>query len=152
MGNVKHPRTKEERIEFLQQQLAEREKKTAEYREKLQARIELITARGSSQDRKDNTRRKILSGAMVQDRLEKRKLSQQRFNKWMDDYLIRDDDRILFGLAPIDKTVTAKIDNDSIDVSEVATSDENDHPDRYNSGIAIDDSYLQLPNDFDNYN
>ena len=144
MDNVKTPKTKEQKIEILKQQLADREKKVAEYRNKLQAKIDSIAARGSTEDRKNDTRRKILLGAMLQNRLEKRKLSQQKMTDWMSEFLTRDDDRALFQLAKIDKIASSEIDNTEIAII--------DSPDLHESGIAIDGSHLQLSDDIDNYN
>ena len=144
MDNVKTPKTKEQKIEILKQQLADREKKVAEYRNKLQSKIDSIAARGSTEDRKNDTRRKILLGAMLQNRLEKRKLSQQKMTDWMSEFLTRDDDRALFQLAKIDKIASSEIDNTEIAII--------DSPDLHESGIAIDDSHLQLSDDIDNYN
>ena len=50
--------------------------------------------------RADDTRRKILIGAVILSRVESGNLPSERFNKMMDNYLIRDDDRALFGLPP----------------------------------------------------
>ena len=144
MDNVKTQKTKEQKIEILKQQLADREKKVAEYRNKLQAKIDSIAARGSTEDRKNDTRRKILLGAMLQNRLEKRKLSQQKMTDWMSEFLTRDDDRALFQLTKIDKIASSEIDNTEIAII--------DSPDLHESGIAIDDSHLQLSDDIDNHN
>ena len=144
MDNVKTPKTKEQKIEILKQQLADREKKVAEYRNKLQAKIDSIAARGSTEDRKTDIRRKILLGAMLQNRLEKRKLSQQKMTDWMSEFLTRDDDRALFQLAKIDSIANSEIDNTEIAII--------DSPDLHESGIAIDGSHLQLSDDIDNYN
>ena len=133
MDNVKAPRkTKEEKIALLQQQLADRERLAIEYRQKMQARIDLIEARGTAQDRKDQTRRKILLGAMLYDRIEKRKFSNQKLIDWMNDYLIRDDDRALFNLAPIDKNAISESDKTAIS--------EMDSPDHSNHGIEINET------------
>ena len=140
------PKTKEEKLAFLRQQLADRERSAIEYRDKLQARIDLIAARGTAQDRKDDTRRKILSGAMLYDRIQKRKLSNQKLADWMSEFLTRDDDRALFQLAKIAKI--DKIASSEIDNTEIAIIDS---PDLHESG-AIDDSHLQLSDDIDNYN
>ena len=138
------PKTKEEKLAFLRQQLADRERSAIEYRDKLQARIDLIAARGTAQDRKDDTRRKILSGAMLYDRIQKRKLSNQKLTDWMSEFLTRDDDRALFQLAKIDSIANSEIDNTEIVII--------DSPDLHESGIAIDDSHLQLSDDIDNHN
>ena len=138
------PKTKEEKLAFLRQQLADQERSAIESRDKLQARIDLIAARGTAKDRKDDTRRKILSGAMLYDRIQKRKLSNQKLTDWMSEFLTRDDDRALFQLAKIDKIASSEIDNTEIAII--------DSPDLHESGIAIDDSHLQLSDDIDNHN
>ena len=142
MENIKTPKTpktKEEKIKILEQQLADRERKAVEYRDKLQAKIDLIAARGTAQDRKDDTRRKILSGAMLYDRTQKRKLSNQKLIDWMADYLTRDDDRKLFQLAPINKNASIEIDNPDLDISDDATDNKIDNDDRHISEIAVDE-------------
>ena len=91
-----------------------------------------------------STRRKILLGAMLQHRLEKRKLSQQKMTDWMSEFLTRDGDRALFQLAKIDSIATSEIDNTEIAII--------DSPDLHENGIAIDDSHLQLSDDIENHN
>ena len=150
MENIKTPKTRqtqEEKLKALKDKLADRERSAIEYRDKLQARIDLIAARGTAQDRKDDTRRKILSGAMLYDRIQKRKLSNQKLTDWMSEFLTRDDDRALFQLAKIAKI--DKIASSEIDNTEIAIIDS---PDLHESGIAIDDSHLQLSDNIDNYN
>lgn len=143
------PKTKEEKIKLLQEQLAERERKTAEYSAKLQARIKLIAARGSSDDRKNNTRRKILLGAMLQNRIEKRKISQAKTDEWMSQFLERNEDRTLFGLAPIDKTTSEEGNDSDLDISDKTASYEIDNDDSRISNITIDNEYPQPPDSFD---
>ena len=46
------------------------------------------------------TRRKILAGAMVLDRIAHKELSEKLFKADMDRFLDRDQDRALFGLPP----------------------------------------------------
>ena len=147
MENIKTPKTRqtqEEKLKALKDKLVDREKKAGEYRDKLQAKIDSIAARGTTEDRKNDTRRKILLGAMLQNRLEKRKLSQQKMTDWMSKFLTRDDDRALFQLAKIDKISSSEIDNTEIAIIDSA--------DLHESEIAINDSYLELPDDSDNYN
>lgn len=155
MENIKTsktPKTKEEKIKILEQQLANRERKATEYRDKLQAKIDLIAARGTTQDRKDETRRKILSGAMLYDRIQKRKLSNQKLIEWMNDYLIRDDDRKLFQLASINKNASIEIDNPDFDISDEATDNKMDNDDCHISDITVDEKKSELSDSFDNYN
>ena len=132
------PKTKEEKIKLLQEQLADRERKAAEYSAKLQARIKLITARGSSDDRKNDTRRKILLGAMLQNRIEKRKIAQAKIDEWMSQFLTRDEDRKLFDLAPI------IIDNPDLDISDEATGNKIDNDDRNIIEVTVDEKKFRF--------
>ena len=49
----------------------------------------------------------------------------------MNEFLTRDDDRLLFGLAPIDKNASIEIDNPDLDSSEEATGNKIDNDDCY---------------------
>jgi hypothetical protein len=75
--------------------------KLKEQKAKLDARIQLIEARAKTQERKDDTRKKILVGSYYLDNSIKNN-SMKEINKLMDEYLTRDTDRALFGLAPIE--------------------------------------------------
>ena len=48
--------------------------------------------------RQQDTRRKVLAGAMVLDMMERDEATRQRFTERLDKYLTRADDRALFGL------------------------------------------------------
>lgn len=56
--------------------------------------------------RADDTRRKILAGALVLEMMEGDAATKQRFLDRLGKYLERNDDRALFGLAPVVKTAT----------------------------------------------
>jgi hypothetical protein len=68
----------------------------------LKARQQKATARQraieSKKARKDETRRKILVGAIVLARVEQGRLSEPELHGWLDEALDRADDRTLFGL------------------------------------------------------
>ena len=83
--------TVEERIAKLQKRL--RQEKALS--QKIRARARYVKQK---QERKEETRRKILDGAMLQNRIEKGRLTLEEVNGWRDLYLTRDDDRALFGL------------------------------------------------------
>lgn len=53
----------------------------------------------SRQARKDDTRRKILIGALVLARVEQGRFSEGELRGWLDEALTRADDRALFGLS-----------------------------------------------------
>ena len=71
-------------------------------RDIINARIRLVQNREQSKERKDNTRRKILIGSYYLEQSNKNN-SFDDIIKLMNSYLIRDSDRMLFGLKPIKK-------------------------------------------------
>jgi len=72
----------------------------------LKVRQQRIDARArtlaSRRARKDDTRRKILAGAIVMARVEQGKIPAAEFRAWLDAALTRADDRALFDLSPRD--------------------------------------------------
>ena len=56
------------------------------------------TALASSRARKDDTRRKILAGAILLAKVESGDFDSRTFKRWLDKALVREDDRRLFGL------------------------------------------------------
>ena len=84
------PRAKpEDRIRNLEEQRA-----------RINAEIQRVRSRESLEERKRETRRKILAGAMVLDRVAGGDLSEKLFKADMDRFLEREQDRALFGLPP----------------------------------------------------
>jgi len=76
--------------------------KLKEQQKKLAAKIQLAEARTKTAERKKDTRRKILIGSYY---LEKA-ISEKKMDdltKLMDKFLVRNGDRVLFGLAEISK-------------------------------------------------
>ena len=69
----------------------------------LQAKQQRAAARqrtiGARRERKADTRRKILVGAIVLARVEQGRLQQADLDAWLDEALTRPDDRALFGLV-----------------------------------------------------
>jgi hypothetical protein len=69
----------------------------------LKAREQAVEARRRSLEsrrlRKDDTRRKILVGAIVLAKVEQGELPEARLRAWLDAALVRTDDRALFGLG-----------------------------------------------------
>ena len=55
----------------------------------------------SRRARKDDTRRKILAGAIVLAKVESGELDAKRFREWLDRALTRTEDRALFELPPL---------------------------------------------------
>jgi hypothetical protein len=79
----------EERIETLKERLKQLETRKT----RAEARKRALLARRA---RKDDTRRKILAGAIVLAKVDQGELDPKTFQKWLDQGLLRDDDRALF--------------------------------------------------------
>lgn len=83
--------TKEERLKALEQKQAQ-----------IKAQIQALKARDTAQDRKDDTRRKVLIGGFVLAQMKKNGIGVQLMTyesvRFMDT-LNNDRDRVLFGLA-----------------------------------------------------
>lgn len=81
----------DERITTLKDKLKQLELR----KQRIAARQRALQAR---RDRKQDTRRKILAGAVVLTRVAEGKLSEVEFRAWLDAALTRPDDRALFDL------------------------------------------------------
>jgi uncharacterized protein (DUF3084 family) len=67
--------------------------------QRLDARKRAIEAQ---RERKAETRRKILVGGIVLEKLRQGEIDGEQFRGWLDQALTRADDRALFGLSPND--------------------------------------------------
>ena len=67
--------------------------------QRLDARKRAIEAQ---RERKAETRRKILVGGVVLEKLRKGEIDGEQFRRWLNDALTRADDRALFDLPPSD--------------------------------------------------
>lgn len=76
----------------------ERLAKLEEQRARLNAEISRVKARASANERKRDTRRKVLAGAMVLGQVEQGTFPKEKFLAQLDEYLERDNDREMFGL------------------------------------------------------
>jgi hypothetical protein len=81
----------DERIQALEAKL--KQLKVRQQRAEARAR-----ALSSRRDRKADTRRKILIGAVVMAKIEQGVFEEKTLKAWLDKALTRDDDRALFGL------------------------------------------------------
>jgi hypothetical protein len=88
----------------------DRLEKLLEQREAVNARIRREQAKTRTQERKDDTRRKILAGATILDRAEKDAAFKAELHKLIAGFLVRDSDRALFGLAPLPGAAAARDD------------------------------------------
>ena len=85
----------------------DRMRKLEEKHARINADIQRVKGREQQAERKRQTRRKILAGAMVLDRLARGEVAEKLFLADMDRFLERDQDRELFGL-PARAASTAK--------------------------------------------
>ena len=67
-------------------------------REQLNAQIQKERNKLSSQQRKEDTRRKILMGALMMELMKKGELDEKKIMKKLDGFLTKDIDRKLFAL------------------------------------------------------
>ena len=87
--------------------MSKRLEKLLEKRDTLNAEIQKVRARQSAQKRKEDTRRKILLGALVQEMMANGELDQEMMMKRLDGLLTRDIDRSLFNF-PIKEPAKGK--------------------------------------------
>ncbi len=78
----------------------ERRRKLQEKQARLKAELQRLDARERQAKRKHETRRKILLGAMVLDRIARGVVTEKLVLADMDSFLERDQDRALFDLPP----------------------------------------------------
>lgn len=91
----------------IEEKIAAAEKRAQEAAKQikqLKAKRDLIEARKIQNilrgQRADDTRRKILAGALVLEMMEQDEQTRSKFMRRLDQYLTRTDDRALFDLAP----------------------------------------------------
>jgi large subunit ribosomal protein L7/L12 len=101
-------------MKTIDEQIAELEEQTRKKVRQLKAKKELIEARKVHAlikgKRSDDTRRKILAGAMTLEISGRDEEARLRFIKQMDKFLIRPDDRALFGLSPLASVEAGNLD------------------------------------------
>jgi len=77
--------------------LEERLKRLKARQQKIDARKRALESR---QARQADTRRKFLAGAIVLARVERDALANAQFRQWLDESVVREEDRALFNLPP----------------------------------------------------
>lgn len=92
------------------EKLAELQEKEAQ----IKAQIQAIKARDSEEERKRDTRRKILIGGVVLSKVKRGEWSQEKLKTLLDNELKADRDRELFGFSLLPSNETPK-DNVSTD-------------------------------------
>lgn len=86
-----------DRIEGLEAKL----KQLKARQQRTEARARTLASRRA---RQEETRRKILVGAAVLDRVDRDELDHADLDAWLDSYLTKPADRALFGLPPKSRT------------------------------------------------
>jgi large subunit ribosomal protein L7/L12 len=84
------PMTKAERLKILE-----------EKQEQIRAQIQALRARDVAQERKNETRRKILLGGLIFKMVKEGKLTQAQLTQWLESGIKAERDRALFGLADL---------------------------------------------------
>ncbi len=78
-------------------------KELEQKKKQLEARIQKLKSAESAKKRKEDTRRKILLGAMVMKLIDNGYWSKEEIYQQLDEFLDKDLDRQLFGLSELDK-------------------------------------------------
>jgi len=80
----------------------DRLKKLEERRSKIAAEIARVKAREAAQNRKEDTRRKVLLGALLLAMVEKGEWPKEKIDSALARFLSRPQDRSLFDLPPVE--------------------------------------------------
>ena len=96
--------TVDERIKLLEEKLKQEKAK----KQKIEARKRTLESKAQ---RATDTRRKILVGAFMLDRMAKNEETKTKVLGQLDQYLTRDDDRELFSLPPLPAPPTPAADS-----------------------------------------
>ena len=83
----------------IDEQIAGLEDRLKQLKARQQKTIARQRAFESQRERKNDTRRKILIGAVVLASIKQGRLTETELRAWMDEALTRPDDRALFGLS-----------------------------------------------------
>jgi hypothetical protein len=83
----------------LDQQIETLQEKLKQLKTRQQAIENRKKAIASKRERKADTRRKILVGAVVMAKVDQKVMDEKLLRKWLDEALSRADDRALFGLS-----------------------------------------------------
>ncbi|GFE72117.1 hypothetical protein [Chroococcus sp. FPU101] len=70
-------------------------------KEELNAQIQQLKAQQASSERKKDTRRKVLLGALVMQAMKSDETYKKSVMKQLDEFLTREGDRLLFDLPPL---------------------------------------------------
>lgn len=85
----------------IDDRIADLEKRLKQAKALKQQQLARERAAEKKRQRSDDTRRKILVGAVILAKVEHGEWPKERLREWMDKTLTRADDRALFGLLPV---------------------------------------------------
>jgi hypothetical protein len=89
----------------IQEQIKQLETEKAEILKRIAEKKKALLAKAASQERKDDTRRKILIGAMILAEIEAGRYSDEKLASLATRHLTKANDRKLFSLEPINEAV-----------------------------------------------
>lgn len=81
---------------------ADRLRRLEERRDAINAQLQKERAKEQKEKRKKETRKKILAGAMILDKVANGAWEKEKFKNHMDRFLTKESDRALFDLLPLD--------------------------------------------------
>lgn len=85
----------------IEDRIADLEKRLKQAKALKQQQVAREKAADKKRQRSEETRRKILVGAVILAKVERGEWPRERLREWMDQALNRADDRALFGLLPV---------------------------------------------------
>jgi predicted Zn-dependent protease len=99
----------------IEDRIADLEKRLKQAKALKQQQVARERAAEKKRQRSEDTRRKILVGAVVLAKVERGEWPKERLREWMDQALARADDRALFGLLPVPSEAGTRLRNTAPD-------------------------------------
>ncbi|MCB1794175.1 MAG: mobilization protein [Candidatus Competibacteraceae bacterium] len=99
----------------IDDRIADLEKRLKQAKALKQQQLARERAAEKKRQRSDDTRRKILVGAVILAKVEHGEWPKERLREWMDKALTRADDRALFGLLPVPSEPETRLRNTAPD-------------------------------------
>jgi len=99
----------------IDDRIADLERRLKQAKALKQQQLARERAAEKKRQRSDDTRRKILVGAVILAKVEHGEWPKERLREWMDKALTRADDRALFGLLPVPSEPETRLRNTAPD-------------------------------------
>ncbi len=99
----------------IDHRIADLEKRLKQAKALKQQQVAREKAAEKKRQRSNDTRRKILVGAVILAKVEHGEWPKERLREWMDQALTRADDRALFGLLPVPSEPETRLRNTAPD-------------------------------------